>query len=60
MIDSKNDIFPIGSNVYGQFGWRTHTIFNPKDNKEIVGPYVLPDFGKHPISLGLGTLGMPG
>lgn len=47
--------------VYGHFGWRTHTIVNPYlppvDNFPM---YIQPSFGKLPISLGLGVLGMPG
>jgi len=57
VVDSKSEQFPKGANVFGQFGWRTHTIFNATENKE---PYILPPFGDHPLSLGLGTLGMPG
>ena len=39
----------------GNFGWRTHTI---SDNESEL--YVLPDFDKLPLSLGVGVLGMPG
>lgn len=45
----------------GSFGWRSHTVFNPNDNHDLVmRPYVLPSFGKLPLSLGVGLLGMPG
>lgn len=44
----------------GSFGWRTHTIFNPQTEKVSTPSYVLPSFGDLPISLALGTLGMPG
>lgn len=41
-----------------------HTIFNPDGPLDeaigSVGPYVLPDIGDLPASLGLGVLGMPG
>uniref|UniRef100_A0A182K2Y6 Prostaglandin reductase 1 n=1 Tax=Anopheles christyi TaxID=43041 RepID=A0A182K2Y6_9DIPT len=56
---SENDHFPVGASVFGQFGWRTHTVCDP-DRLEKDKPYVLPDFGTLPKSLGLGILGMPG
>ncbi|XP_053698631.1 prostaglandin reductase 1-like [Sabethes cyaneus] len=58
VMESKNPKFPTGSYVHGNFGWRTHTVCTPSvgDRK----PYVLPDFGKEPLSLGVGVLGMPG
>ncbi|KAL1398589.1 hypothetical protein pipiens_008836 [Culex pipiens pipiens] len=59
VLDSKNAGFPVGSAIFGQFGWRTHTVCNPAKLKTD-RPYVLPDFGSLPTSLGLGVLGMPG
>ncbi|XP_058443867.1 prostaglandin reductase 1-like [Malaya genurostris] len=61
VLESKNTSFPAGATVFGQFGWRTHTVCNPSD-QPMNGPYtyVLPDFGSLPPSLGLGVLGMPG
>lgn len=59
VIESKNPAFPEGANIFGQFGWRTHTVCNPAKLKTDL-PYVLPDFGSLPTSLGLGVLGMPG
>nr|XP_029717545.1 prostaglandin reductase 1-like [Aedes albopictus] len=59
VIDSKNAAFPVGASIFGQFGWRTHTVCNPATMKTDQ-PYVLPSFGNLPISLGLGVLGMPG
>lgn len=60
MIESKNCDFPKGSFVYGKFGWQTHTKVQP----DVVGNktfcYILPDFGKHSLSLGLGCLGITG
>ncbi|XP_047990878.1 prostaglandin reductase 1-like isoform X1 [Leguminivora glycinivorella] len=62
IIASRNDQYPVGKYVAGSFGWRTHTICNPKSS-----PYLgfmpitlLPDMSPHPISLGLGVIGMPG
>lgn len=64
VIESKNPDYPVGKKLVGYFGWRTHTIFNPKKPKENVGPVdridVLPEMGNLPASLGLGILGMPG
>ncbi|XP_049295174.1 prostaglandin reductase 1-like [Anopheles funestus] len=56
---SANEQFPVGATVFGQFGWRTHTVCDPA-KLEKDKPYVLPDFGQLPTSLGLGILGMPG
>lgn len=60
VIESKNKDYPVGATIFGQFGWQTHTIFNPSENKDAIQSYVLPSFGKLPSSLGLGVLGMPG
>lgn len=61
VIESKNPKFPVGAHIFGQFGWRTHTIFNPDDGSHTpMSAYVLPPLGKLPVSLGLGVLGMPG
>jgi len=60
VIESKNKAYPVGSTIFGQFGWQTHTIFNPSESKDPLQSYVLPSFGKNPSSLGLGVLGMPG
>lgn len=66
VVESKNTKFPVGSYVHGSFGWRTHTVCNPDKRKSVDPnciwhqPYILPDFGQLPISLGLGILGMPG
>uniref|UniRef100_A0A182QM21 Prostaglandin reductase 1 n=1 Tax=Anopheles farauti TaxID=69004 RepID=A0A182QM21_9DIPT len=59
VIKSANARFPVGASIFGQFGWRTHTVCDPA-RLEKDRPYVLPDFGSLPASLGLGVLGMPG
>lgn len=41
-------------------GCRTHTVFNPNDVSDHIKPYILPSFGKLPLSLGLGHLGVTG
>lgn len=58
VIESKHTKFPAGSYVFGDFGWRTHTVVNP--DSEGQRPYKLPDMGAIPRSLGIGYLGMPG
>lgn len=61
VTDSKNARFPIGCYIYGKFGWQTHTVTNPDaTGKGIITPYILPDFGSHSNSLGLGCLGLTG
>lgn len=57
---SRNAAYPVGAYVFGNFGWRTHTLVNPDKGPDDSKPYVLPSFGKHPRSLGVGVLGMPG
>lgn len=59
IVESKNSKFPVGAKIFGQFGWRTHTVCNP-DKSQSDKPYLLPDFGTLPASLALGVLGMPG
>lgn len=59
-MESKHRKFSEGDLICGPFGWRTHTIFKPEDDNGLIRPYVLPSFGKLPLSLGVGYLGMPG
>jgi prostaglandin reductase 1 len=59
IIESKNDKFPVGSIVFSQSGWRTHTIVQP----DALTPNeftLLPDFGNASYSLAAGACGMPG
>lgn len=62
IIASRHDKFPVGKYVAGQFGWRTHTICKPgaPQKSGFLPLTLLPDLGPHPVSLGLGVLGMPG
>jgi len=62
IIESKNPDFPVGKRIVGNFGWRTHTVVNPKAEDVTFqhAPYILPDIGDLPPSLALGVLGMPG
>ncbi|XP_060535060.1 prostaglandin reductase 1-like isoform X2 [Cylas formicarius] len=59
--ESKNSKFPVGKYITGMFGWRTHSIVSDATiGWPSMPTYVLPDFGKLPISLALGALGTPG
>jgi prostaglandin reductase 1 len=62
IIESKNKDFPVDSKIFGQFGWRSHTVVNPSEvQKEgLRNCYLFPKFDNVPLSLGLGSLGMPG
>jgi len=61
VLESKNANYKVGDNVYGHFGWRSHTIFNPSTSAaDMLLTYVLPSFGELPLSLGVGAIGMPG
>nr|QEN91987.1 prostaglandin reductase [Spodoptera exigua] len=63
VIESKNPEFPVGSWVMGHFGWRTHTVTKPENEKfSAQKPYLykLPDFGDLPVSLALGVCGRVG
>ncbi|XP_011870865.1 PREDICTED: prostaglandin reductase 1-like isoform X1 [Vollenhovia emeryi] len=62
IVESKNPDFPVGKRIVGNLGWRTHTIVKPNtvDAAFESTPYILPDLGNLPPSLGLGMLGMPG
>uniref|UniRef100_A0A1Q3FJZ7 Prostaglandin reductase 1 n=1 Tax=Culex tarsalis TaxID=7177 RepID=A0A1Q3FJZ7_CULTA len=60
VLESRNADFPVGAHVFGQFGWRTVSICNPK-GITTRKPYVLPDFGPDlPRSLGIGACGTVG
>lgn len=58
VIESNNSKFPVGKLVVGNFGWRDFTIADGNNGEN--APYILPDLGDLPPSLGLGVLGMPG
>ncbi|KAJ0176533.1 hypothetical protein K1T71_007712 [Dendrolimus kikuchii] len=63
VIESKNPEYPVGTWVMGHFGWRTHTITKPENDKYCAQKpylYILPDFGDLPLSLGLGVCGRVG
>ncbi|XP_020831875.1 prostaglandin reductase 1 [Phascolarctos cinereus] len=56
VVESKNSAFPVGSTVVARSGWTTHSISDGKDLETLLAEW--PD--KLPISLALGTIGMPG
>ncbi|XP_052753252.1 prostaglandin reductase 1-like [Galleria mellonella] len=62
IIASRNKDFPVGKYVVGAFGWRTHTVCSPKVPPSLgfLPTILLPNIEPHPLSLGLGILGMPG
>lgn len=60
VIESKNPDYPVGSTVFGNFGWRTLTAVNPKKFPNKHDLYILPDLGDLSPSIGLGALGNPG
>ncbi|XP_028144093.1 prostaglandin reductase 1 [Diabrotica virgifera virgifera] len=60
IVETKNTRYPIGKYVRAPFGWRTLTISNGQIPDEDKPLDVLPDYGKLPVSLGLGVLGMTG
>ncbi|XP_044730448.1 prostaglandin reductase 1-like [Chrysoperla carnea] len=62
VIESKHKKYPVGRYVVGYFGWVDHVISDGKVqfSGAVTEVYLLPDFGKLPVSLGLGVLGMPG
>ncbi|TNM93584.1 hypothetical protein fugu_001760 [Takifugu bimaculatus] len=56
VIQSKNNTFPVGTHVVARCGWRTHVVCNGTD---LV--HILPNWPEDvPLSLALGTIGMPG
>lgn len=60
IIESKHSKFPVGGYMVGSFGWRTHTVLNPEVQNAELPAYLLPPLGDLPVSLGIGSLGMPG
>jgi prostaglandin reductase 1 len=61
IIESKNEKYPVGKYVVGEFGWRTHTVASETPGSFFnFPPRVLQGYGDLPKSLALGILGMPG
>lgn len=60
IIESKHPKYPVGAFMFGQYGWRSHTISNPEVKDPAQMSYLLPSMGPLPVSLGVGALGMPG
>lgn len=56
VIQSKNPTFPLGSHVLSRCGWRTHSLSDGTDLVSIMSEWPQ----DLPLSLALGTVGMPG
>lgn len=56
VIESKNAAFPTGTIVVALLGWTTHSISDGKNLERLLAEW--PD--TLPLSLALGTVGMPG
>lgn len=56
VIQSKNPAFPLGSHVVSRSGWRTHSLSDGTDLVPIMSEWPQ----DLPLSLALGTVGMPG
>lgn len=56
VIQSKNPAFPLGSHVVSRSGWRTHSLSDGTDLISIMSEWPQ----DLPLSLALGTVGMPG
>lgn len=56
VIQSKNPAFPLGSHVVSRSGWRTHSLSDGTDLVPIMSEWPQ----NLPLSLALGTVGMPG
>uniref|UniRef100_A0A2A4IYS0 15-oxoprostaglandin 13-reductase n=1 Tax=Heliothis virescens TaxID=7102 RepID=A0A2A4IYS0_HELVI len=60
VIESKNSGYPVNMNVVSHSGWRDYAVLTGEpDNIFGIKPYD-PQIGELPLSLALGTLGMPG
>ena len=58
IVESKNAEYSVGDYITGTFGWRSHTVANPADQKASVRK-VNPALSQ-PKSTAVGVLGMPG
>ncbi|XP_037045199.1 prostaglandin reductase 1-like [Bradysia coprophila] len=62
VIESKNPSYPVGSYIYGHFGWRSRTLVTALDDPKVhpIKPYPCPNLGTHPRSYALGCCGRVG
>lgn len=56
VVESKNSAFPTGTIVLAPSGWTTHSISDGEKLEKVLAEW--PD--TLPLSLALGTVGMPG
>jgi NADPH-dependent curcumin reductase CurA len=63
IVESKNANYPVGGHFLVRAGWRDKTVMNPDEQPTIAGNVAVQpaiDTGRHPQSLNIGVLGMPG
>uniref|UniRef100_A0A1B6MJL4 15-oxoprostaglandin 13-reductase n=1 Tax=Graphocephala atropunctata TaxID=36148 RepID=A0A1B6MJL4_9HEMI len=63
VVESLHDKYPVGSLLFGDFGWQLYTVCNPDKSHSWLdrhSPQLLTDLNHFPASLTLGVLGMPG
>ncbi|KAK5647441.1 hypothetical protein RI129_002333 [Pyrocoelia pectoralis] len=61
ITESKSKEYPIGTNIVGAFGWRSHTIYDGTSKLFAIPPvWKIPDLGDFPLSLALGIVGRVG
>ncbi|XP_051993852.1 prostaglandin reductase 1-like [Xyrauchen texanus] len=61
VLKSKDPEFPEGCYVLAECGWRTHTVTKSKGPNGPILTQIVPEWPKDiPMSLALGSLGMPG
>lgn len=62
VVESRDDKFPVGSFVWGFFGWRDFSVFNNGGEKTPgnMQPYILDPIENIPWPSRLGVLGMTG
>jgi prostaglandin reductase 1 len=60
VTESKNENYPVGTVIFGNLGWRSHTVVCPAKFSNKYDLYPLPEFGSLAHSLAVGALGMPG
>lgn len=60
VTESKHQDFPVGATIFGNLGWRSHTVVDPTKFPAKHDLYTLPELGGLPPSLAAGALGMVG
>lgn len=64
MTESKNDSYPVGTQVVGYYGWKSHAVLSSKDMEPggvgLGGNKLFSENEGISSSTALGVLGMPG